>query len=108
VLLRGWSCCLMEKARRLRLFLLPAVASGGARDGQVSAGGGLLPRAIEKTALEDELAVPSRRETDSSCLHRPSRLPVACSSPLPRSAKSSTWQSRPRGTSLAPMAHLAS
>ena len=35
----------MEKARRLRLFLLPAVASGGARDGQVSAGGALLPRA---------------------------------------------------------------
>lgn len=45
LLLRGWSCCLMEKARRLRLFLLPAVASGGARDGQVSAGGALLPRA---------------------------------------------------------------
>lgn len=28
-----------------------------------------------KTALEDELAVPSRRETDSSCRHR---LPIAC------------------------------
>jgi len=41
------------------------------------AGGGLLPRAEpeQKTALEDELAVPSRRETDSSCRHR---LPIAC------------------------------